>query len=231
MNWKQHIKQVIPPSILNSILLTFPFLYRTQLVCYESNLQASGGLDDLLSQLKPVLYLEGNIAECGSSRCGTSIIMANYLRSHQVQKTIYALDSFEGFDRVELERDRKLGLTTASEDAFTSTSYNYVKTKIEKLGVADVVVPIEGFFRDTLPHIESNQLCFALIDCDLKDSIIYCAETIWPKLASRGRIVFDDYTAERYKGARLGIDFFVDTYADEISEHGLMNRLYYVCKE
>jgi hypothetical protein len=230
VSWKVKIKQAIPPSALNNLLLRFPFLYRTKLVFYETNLQENHGIDDLLTQLGMVMDVEGNIIECGSSRCGASIIMANYLRSRKVRKTIYACDSFEGFDRIELDKERKAGLTGASDEAFTSTSYAYVKDKIKELGVQDTVIPVKGFFSDTLPHIKSK-FCFALVDCDLRDSLIYCAEAIWPNLVSNGRILFDDYTSENFQGARLGIEYFVSKYESEISEHGLMNRLYYVCKK
>ena len=157
-------------------------------------------------------------------------LMANYLRAKDVGKIIYACDSFQGFDPTELEKERQAGLTKASHKTFTSTSYNYVKRKINKLGFEDIVIPIRGFFRDTLPEIESN-FCFALIDCDLKESIIYCAETIWPHLMNNGVIVFDDYTSEEYRGGRDGIDYFVNEHESEFSEHGLMTRLYYVCKK
>ena len=83
-----------------------------------------------------------------------------------------------------------------------------MRKKISRLGVADIVIPVRGFFRDTLPQIQSNFI-LALIDCDLKDSILYCAETIWLKLMANGRIVFDDYTNEEFKGARLAVDSFV----------------------
>ena len=187
------------------------------------------GIEDLLSQLESVLPVEGNIIECGSSRCGTSIIMANRLLSRGIRKTVYACDSFEGFDRDELRREQASRLTTAHERAFTSTSYRYVQKKIAKLGVGDIMVPVGGFFKDTLPHLNST-FCFALIDCDLRDSLVYCAETLWPRLVSKGRILFDDYTDDNFKGARIGIDHFVDKYKGEIEEHGLLQRLYLVKK-
>jgi O-methyltransferase len=229
MDWKATIKQLIPPFVLNRTLLTFPFLYRTEMVNFETNISAGGGIDDLLSQLDLVLEMDGNIIECGSSRCGTSIIMANYLRAKGKVKSVYACDSFEGFDKNELKRERAKGLTTAGEKSFTSTSYRYVSTKLERLGLYNTVIPIKGFFQDTLPHI-SSKFCIALVDCDLTDSIMYSAETIWPKLVRGGRILFDDYTDEDFKGARLGIDQFVLEHDDEIERHGLLKRLYLVKK-
>jgi hypothetical protein len=228
MNWKLIIKQAIPLDILNRILLALPFLYRTKLVNYETNIDTDG-IDDILSQLDYVLQLEGNIIEFGSSRCGASIIMANYIRSKGIPKKIYACDSFEGFEPDELMREKASGLTTATEKSFTSTSYEYVRLKIERLKLGDVIVPVKGFFQDTLPDIHSK-FCFALVDCDLRDSLVYCAEALWPSLEKGARILFDDYTDKNFKGARLGIDHFVNKYEKEIEEHGLLKRMYMVKK-
>jgi hypothetical protein len=225
---KMIMKRAIPAKVLNNILLAFPSLYRTRIVNYETNM-AAPGLDDLLSELDIVLELPGNIIECGSSRCGGSIIMANFCQMRGVQKTIYACDSFQGFDLGELRREREAGLTETSEAAFTSTSYDYVTRKIKQLRVDHIVRPIKGYFTMTLPHINSD-FCFALVDCDLADSMLYCAETIWPKLVSKGRLLFDDYLEAEYRGARVGIEQFVEKYANEIEEHGLRQQLYVVKK-
>ena len=222
------MKRAIPPLILNNSLLALPFLYRSKFVNYETNLTADG-VSDLLSQLGSVLELAGDIVECGSSRCGASVIMANWLRSFATAKRIYACDSFQGFDKDELRRERVNGLTTAPEAAFTSTSYDYVRKKIAKLRVDDIVVPVRGFFKDTLPHLNGT-FCFALIDCDLRESILYSAETMWPNLVSQGRMLFDDYTDKEFSGARLGVDCFIDKHGKDIEERRLLKRLYLVKK-
>ena len=119
MQLKARIKRMVPPAVLNNIMLTFPQLYKTKLVCFESNLEAGGGLEDLQQQLESVLSLDGDIAECGSSRCGTSIFMANYLRRENVKKTIYAFDSFEGFEPEEIKKEKALGWNTSLDGVFT----------------------------------------------------------------------------------------------------------------
>jgi len=230
MHWRSAVKQAIPPAILNRVLLAFPVLYRTRLVCYETTLRDGHGIDDLLSQLDLALGLDGDIIECGCSRCGASAMMANYLRSRQVRRKVYACDSFEGFDRAELAREREAGLTTACDRAFTSTSYEYVQEKLRKLNLGGLVVPVKGYFQHTLPHL-NLRLCLALIDCDLRDSILYCAKTLWPRLVPGGRMVFDDYASADFRGARLAVDAFVAAHAAEISEHGPLRRLYYVRRE
>ncbi len=229
MNWKAHVKRWVAPSVLNETLLRLPLLYRTPLVRYETNLQENRGVEDLLAQLALALPFEGDIIECGSSRCGGSVLMALAVRAAGEKKTILACDSFEGFDRSEWRTERERGLTTAREDAFTSTSYGYVVRKLRVLGVDDLVKPVRGYFVDTLPHL-AGPWCFALVDCDLMQSILYCAEQLWPKIVPGGRIVFDDYTCADFRGARLGIEEFVRRCGPEIAEHGLLRRLYFARK-
>ena len=106
----------------------------------------------------------------------------------------------------------------------------YVKSKITALGVDSIVIPIKGYFKDTLPNIDSK-FCFALVDCDLRESMVFCAEAIWPSLVSGGQILFDDYTDNDFMGARLAIDQFIDKYRNEIQEHRLLSRLYSVVKK
>ncbi len=233
MNYKLvvKIKKMIPPFLLNNILFKFPVLYKTKPVNFESNLVYNGGIEDLLSQLRFVTSIEGDIIECGSSRCGSSIIMANFLKTNLIRKKIYALDSFKGFDLDELKRERQAGTSDAPDNSFTSTSYEYVVKKVEVLNLKDTVKPLKGYFQETLPNMANLALCFALIDCDLKDSLIYCAKTIWPMLSKNGRIVFDDYAHDKFTGVKIGVDYFLENYNKEILEHGMLNRLYYVVKK
>jgi predicted O-methyltransferase YrrM len=230
MNLKAAVKHAIPPNLLNRTLLAFPMLYRTGLVDYETNLRPQRGIDDLLSQLDLALNIEGDIIECGSSRGGTAVIMAEHLRRKHRQKVVYAYDSFEGFDRAELHKERLSGHTNSPDSSFTSTSLAYVKAKFRKLGVDALIVPVKGYFQETLPHLRGS-FCLALIDCDLQDSLVYCANMLWPLLSKGGRLLFDDYTSGIYLGARLGVDAFVQAHPQDIQEHGLLNRLYYVVKK
>ena len=105
---KVKCKRAFPPALLNAVLLRLPILYRTSFVFFETNLTTTG-IDELLAQLRTSRHVEGDIIECGSSRCGASIIMARYLKTQRINKKILACDSFEGFDRAELEREQTLG--------------------------------------------------------------------------------------------------------------------------
>ena len=226
---KARIKQAIPTAMLNAALLRFPALYRTAVVDYETNLRQLGGVDELLGQLDFAVQVAGAVVECGASRCGTSVLMAKHLQELGERRRILACDSFEGFDREELRRERDAGLTADRDDAYTSTSLDYVVAKLNRLGVADVVMPVKGYFEESLPNLE-GPFCMAFIDCDLRDSLAYCAHALWGRVSPGGRLVFDDYTSDDFKGARLGVDQVVRDFGGEIADHGLLKRLYYVVK-
>jgi len=153
------------------------------------------------------------------------------LKTIDNDKKIYALDVFgSGFDVNELEEERRLGLTQAQNRTFTNTSFEYVKSKIKLLGLENIIIPVKGLFKDTLPSIDST-ICLCLIDCDLRKSILYCAETLWPKLSRKAVMLFDDYGSMAYKGVKIAVDGFVNEHQQEISEHGLLNKIYQVRKK
>ena len=212
-------------------MLLFPSLYRLPFVNYESNM-SHDGLEDIHNLLNDAIVSPGDIVECGSSRCGTSLLIARHLRSLNIHKKVYALDSFEGFPRDEFEREKSMGLTDATIRAFTSTNFEYVVAKLRRLGYADCVVPVRGFFEDTLPSVaHRSEYSFVLIDCDLQKSMRYCADTLWPRLVPGGIMAFDDYRSKEFRGARLAIDSFVSSRQSEMKSHGLLNRIFYAKKK
>ena len=220
--------------------LMCPVLYR--FVRYESSLDEIGLLDlyelaDRVASLPPLSV----IIECGSYRLGSAILLARHLERQGRIRPIFALDSFAGFCRDQLDREQALGLTEVSDETFTLTSFEYVVAKLRKLKLADTIFPVEGFFEDTLPAVADREVALAFIDCDLGDSMRFCAETIWPRLVSGGIMVFDDYTAwstrwrsvaktTAFLGVKPTVDAFVADNLENIANHGLMRRLYFVEK-
>ncbi len=222
--WKT--RKVVPWQLRRRALLASRPLMR--FLNYESVIDKTG-LQDLYELLDMTLTLQGDIIECGSDRCGTSVIMANYVRSRGVTRTIYACDTFEGFLPEELGREKALGRTDSPEDRFAfPLQYQYVRKKLVRLGMDGLVVPVRGSFQKTFPDFVTARkaLSFVLVDCDLEESMLFCARTLWPLLAPGGVMAFDDYTVEKFKGARLAIDRFIAQEPEDLASHGLMRRLY-----
>ena len=196
---------------------------------YESVIDDAGAAD-LADCLTAVAALPGDIVECGSWRGGSAMFMADVLHEVGGAKRIFACDSFEGFEMRELEEERAMGWTDEPDDAFASTSLKYVQAKIRQRGLQDVVLPVKGYFAETLPSL-TGRFSLVVIDCDLSSSATFAAETLWDRVESGGMVVFDDYTnGKAFRGIRQAVDSFVARHAAEISEHGLMRRLYRIVR-
>jgi O-methyltransferase len=224
------IKRLVPGAVLNRTMLACPWLYGTSWVNYETNLDAARGVPELLRQLGLAAGLDGEIIECGSSRAGSACIMARELRRLGVRKRILAVDSFQGFDREELERERSAGLTWAPDRAFTSTSLDYVRHKLDRLGLDRDIVPVAGYFSDVLPEVE-GPFSFVFIDCDLSESVTYCVEILWPRLTPGGRVVIDDFDSEEFRGARQAAEALAASLDGELEASEARGRFYVLVKK
>ena len=152
-----------------------------------------------------------------------------HLQALGSSKRLFACDSFEGFDREELLAERRSGGTTAPDGAFTSTSLDYFRSKLRALHVDDVVTAVPGYFETSLPTL-AGPFSLAFVDCDLRESMTFCAETLWPRLVSGGRLMFDDYDNAQFPSATQAIDEFVVRHAAGIAGHGMLRKLYSVTR-
>jgi hypothetical protein len=214
--WRQRLKR--------EILLGWPSLYATDFIRYEQSL-AREELAALMTKLVGTLDVPGDVIECGCFLCGTTVPMARYLHARQPGKRIYACDTFAGFDPVEISREQARGEATDRRD-FGENDLRYVRRKLRRLGVADQVTLVQGLFQETLASLP-GPFCFAFIDCDLHDSMLYAARTVWPRVSPGGCCVFDDYANDRYRGATRAVDTFIAEQVASIHEHGRLGRKMY----
>jgi O-methyltransferase len=203
-------------------------LYATSRIRYEQSL-APDEVQAVIGRLEASLDLPGDVVECGCFLCGTTIPMARLLQKRQPAKRIYACDTFSGFDPAEIGREQRAGDAT-KRHSFTDNDLVYVRRKLQRLGVADQVVLVQGLFQATLQTLP-GPFCFAFIDCDLHDSMLHAARTVWPRLSPGGGCVFDDYDNDEYRGATRAIDTFIAERKQDIRDHGrLLRKLYYAVK-
>jgi len=219
----------IPGGLINNIFLMFPFIYKTDLINYETGTNPTQ-VNDLKEAINHTKNLKGEIIECGSNRCGTSSILGMHLKLKNINKKIYALDSFTGFDLEELQNERAAGLTTMPFGCYLNNSYNYVVKKIKKIKLTNFVIPIKGYFEETLPKLDMN-FCFAFIDCDLGESIKFSAENIWPKLSSNGIIYVHDYDHPVFQNVKPHVDKFVIDHNNEIKASYPIDRTNMIVKK
>jgi hypothetical protein len=141
----------------------------------------------LCELLERTWHLPGAVADCGVYRGGSTVAMALYLRQSEMERPIYAFDSFEGFPADALERDLRLG-GEENEDrkqgGFSGTSFQVLSQKVRRFKLKRVTL-VPGFFCDSLPAFPKDiQFSFVHLDVNLETSYRECLQEFYPRLLS-----------------------------------------------
>lgn len=145
--------------------------------------------------------LQGDVAELGVYKGNTASLLANIAR--QIGGTAYLFDTFEGFDRADLQ-----GVDAGKKVEFEDTSLEAVRALVGY----DNVHFVRGRFPDSAAQIPQDlSFCVVHIDCDLYAPMRSGLEYFYPRLLPGGFLVLHDYSSLVWDGAEKAIDeFFAD---------------------
>lgn len=137
----------------------------------------------------------GDLLEAGVWGGGASIFARAVLKAYGVSnRTVWLADSFQGVPEPEAghyEKDRGDILWAASELA---ASLESVQENFRRYDLLDRQVAfLPGWFRDTLPAAPIGQLAVLRLDGNLYESTMIALRSMYPKLASGGYAIIDDY--------------------------------------
>ena len=159
-------------------------------------------LADLLRQVQDV---PGDVAEFGCWRGATTSLFAKRLR--RTSKTVYAFDSFQGFDEA---MQREKGLRSGYKGSRAE-----LEAQLEIAGVRDGVVIVEGDICETLKTMDPPmRLSFALMDCDVYEPTAAALAWVHKRLSPGGIILFDQYGDPAWPGETQAADEFLAQYGD-----------------
>lgn len=134
--------------------------------------------------------IEGEMAEVGVFRGRFVKIFSHYFPN----KKLYLYDSFEGFEKVILEKEIERG--NASEiwsKWFSNTSVKLVEDYIAN---KDRTFIRKGFFPETIEEAEKNdKFCLVSLDADLYEPILEGLRFFYPRLLNGGYILIHDYNS------------------------------------
>ncbi len=139
--------------------------------------------------------LQGNVAELGVHRGE----FASLINRCFPARTLYLLDTFEGFDKDEFEKDRQEGLTSRWQPFATS-----ITEVVKRMPHPDRVVIAKGRFPGTAAQIE-GPFAFASLDADLYAPTIAGLEYFCPRLVEGGYIFVHDFNQPDYRGSRKAV--------------------------
>jgi O-methyltransferase len=167
--------------------------------------------------------IAGDIVECGVWRGGSSMMAALALREKHARRHLWLFDTFDGMPEPG-EHDRTWDgqpaadeLAAAPREAGARTTWAYatlqdVQANMRRTSYpTDHITYVSGKVEDTIPAQAPRQIAILRLDTDWYESTLHELEHLWPRLASGGVLIIDDYG--HWQGARKAVDEFFDKQA------------------
>ncbi len=165
-----------------------------------------------------LMEIPGDILEFGSFRCGTAIFLAYVARALGLNKTVYALDTFQGLP------DAQSDIDLHAVGDFKEVSFEYL-TKIVSALRLDNLVLVKGRFEDTVPKLSSRlkPLSLVHIDAVTYPSVKYAIDAAMAHLNPQGGyLVIDDVLCSGCMGTLQAVEEMVAKYdlnAEQTTPH------------
>jgi len=149
-----------------------------------------------------VKHLPGDFVECGVNRGGSALMVMRYLNFTTLAKRFYLLDTFSGFvDEYLMAEEKKLGrVARATEDCFAVVQ--------ETFRDFPNVCLIRGAVPDTLPQVDTNEICYLHLDMNSAIPELATAEFFWDRLVRGAVILSDDYGWTLHVAQKQALDEF-----------------------
>ncbi len=140
----------------------------------------------------------GNFVECGVAAGGSSALMAWVISKYShIPRKIFSFDTFEGMPEPGVF-DQFQGIEANATGWGTGTCAAPVRSLMgvaTKLSVQDKIVPVKGFFQDTLPvkRSEIGQIAMLHLDADWYESTKVILDNLFDQIVESGVLQVDDY--------------------------------------
>jgi O-methyltransferase len=158
-------------------------------------------LDQLQACVEEVLAdgVAGDLLEAGTWRGGAAMLMRATLDAHgERARTVWVADSFQGFPQAD-----ELGLAPVD---YLAVAEEDVRANFTRLGLAEGVRYVPGFFADTLPGLAGRTWSLLRLDGDSHEATWTALTALYPGLTVGGYVVIDDYGA--VEACKAAVDEF-----------------------
>jgi predicted SAM-dependent methyltransferase len=177
----------------------------------------------LRTRLVCQMDVPGDLVECGVAAGGGSAMIAATMARHTKRpRKLYSCDTFDGMP-VPTDKDVAYGVSAEASGWGSGTCAappGSLLEVCEKLGVGAHVVPVKGFFKDTLPGLKDrlpDGIAFLHMDGDWYESTMDILVSLYGKVQSRGFIQVDDYG--HWEGCRQAMWDFAKPKGFEFNVH------------
>jgi hypothetical protein len=149
----------------------------------------------------------GSFVECGTWNGGSAAVLASVARQN-LERHVWLFDSWEGMpeptpEDVSYTGKRGVrGMTLGAEQAVRELLFRRLALDPARVHLG------RGWFEETIPSAREAMGRIALlhVDCDWYQSVKFCLETLYDRVADGGFVVVDDYG--HWQGCRKAVDEF-----------------------
>lgn len=154
----------------------------------------------LLHLLRATIGVPGDIFEAGAGSGGSGRLMLDVLGDAQCRKRLWFLDTFEGYRKVDPDKDG----THIHVNDCRCAGFDEVKALL----TSDVCHPhlVKGLIPATLEQVRAERISFAHIDVNLYEPTLAATCFAIERLSPGGVVLFDDYGWPAAYGARRAIE-------------------------
>jgi len=165
--------------------------------------------------------IPGDIIETGVWRGGACIYVRAILKAHGVtDRKVWVADSFEGLPKPNAEDYPADANDKHHTYEALSVSLQQVRENFKKYELLDdQVCFLKGWFKDTLPDANIDQLSVLRLDGDMYESTMDGFNNLYHKLSNNGFVIVDDFGA--VPACRQAVEDFRSKHAIESPIHNI----------
>ena len=192
--------------------------------------------------------ITGDFVECGVA-AGAQIRAMSLANIHKSgNRIIWAFDSFEGIPMAGEFDDVQVGIGEIKHDKFAPLEERLVSSGITVHSMENVqetfkrynlpldnVNFVKGWFQNTVPVNEVQEISILRLDGDLYESTLVCLQHLYPKVVTGGAVIIDDYALT---GCRLAVEHYFESIKQDVPEmicvdgnmvHYFIKKQYPIC--
>lgn len=139
----------------------------------------------------------GSVAELGVYRGD----FAKYINQLFYDRKLYLFDTFEGFNKADIEVEQQMKFSNSEIYDFQNTSIDIV---VSKMKYPEMCRIIRGYFPETAISLE-DQFAYVSIDADLYSPTYAGLQYFYPRMTKHGYIFVHDFGNSRFKGAKAAV--------------------------
>lgn len=175
--------------------------------------------------------IDGSIVECGVGKGRTFLDFAYLVSLENKGRTLWGFDSFEGFPEPMAEDNSE---RNPKKGEWSGTSPGDILKILERAGmsrsdISKYIRLVPGFVENTLTKYDGGKIAILHIDLDLYEAYRITLDTLFPRVAKGGLVLFDEYGHPNWPGAKKAVDEYFQNKPYKI-EYDAPSGKYFVVK-